>query len=338
MGWLEDFGNAASSVVDTTAEVVGEVVETAGDIVADAVETVGNAAQDGLNAVGEAMGEEGGPLPATLAWVGGVVAGVTNLVSSVIKGVFGIVGGVVSGLIRMIGGFLVLDFKLVLKGEIDIGSSIAGAGILIAGEGLSLGQRVFGAQKERSLTKAERAMLHRVFLNSLSLYNIRIIEGQSGLFGVNDAPFTLGNTIYMKDKDPSVYPEILVHECVHVWQYQNMGSRYTMDALGAQAIYGRQKAYVWEDELGRDNTDWRDFNKEAQAEFIEDVWMEGTSTLRGNTLVGEGSFFSVEGYLPSDPNAPTVSFIYNGTDYTDLAIAAEESLRGRVNFRFSRIF
>lgn len=338
MGWLEDLGNAASNVVDTAAEVVGEVVETAGDIVADFVETAGNAAQDGLNAVGDAIGKEGGPLPATLAWVGGVIAGVTNLVSSVIKGVFGIVGGVVSGLIRMVGGFLVLDFRLVLKGEIDIGSSIAGAVILIAGAGLSLGQRVFGVQKERALTKAEREMLTPIFFNSLSLYNIRIIEGESGLFGVNDAPFTLGNTVYMKDKDPDVHPEILVHECVHVWQYQNMGSRYTMDALGAQAIYGRQNAYVWEDELGRGNSDWRDFNKEAQAEFIEDVWLDGTSTLYGNTNIGEGSFFTIYGYQQSGPDIPTVSFVFNGTDHTDLAIAAVESLRKKINFRFSRIF
>jgi hypothetical protein len=334
MGRLEDIGKAASGFVDTTARAVGNVVETVGDIVADLLETAGNGAQDGLNAAGEAVREDGGPLRATVAWAGGMIAGTTKLVSAVIKGVFGIVGGVVSGLIRLVGGFLVLDFRLVLKGEIDIGSSIAGAVILVAGAGLSLGQRAFGAQKERSLTKAERTLLNRIFLNSVSLYNIRIIEGESGLFGVNDTPFTLGNTIYMKHKDPRVYPHILIHECVHVWQYQNLGARYTMDALGAQAIYGRLKAYVWEDELRRGNSAWRDFNKEAQAELIEEVWLYGTSTLRRSSNIGTGSFFTQQ----SGSDIPTVSFIFNKTDHTELAIAAVESLRGKMNFRISKAF
>jgi len=53
-------------------------------------------------------------------------------------------------------------------------------------------------------------MLRRVFYNSLAPYNIRLIEGWSGAFGINDRAFTLANTIYLKGNDPAVRPDILV--------------------------------------------------------------------------------------------------------------------------------
>lgn len=339
MGWWKDFSTAASGVVDTVATVVEDVVETAGDAVTDIVETAGNAAQDGLNAAGRRLLQIPGPggfVRGALAWLGGIIAGVTNLFGASIKGLCGIVAGVLAGLVRIVGGLLLLNLNLIVKGFIDIGAAIAGAVILIAGTLWSLIQRTFFLQSnERSLTKEERTLLRNVFVDSLSLYNIRLIEGWSGLFGINNRAFTLGNTIYMKGNDARQVPDILVHECVHVWQYQNVGSRYTMDALGAQARYGSD-AHNWEDELERGNSDWNDFNKEAQAQLMQNIWTEGSSTFNGVTTSGAGSFFTLNTQANSDNR--TVEFIFQGTDHTDLAIAAIKSLRGRINLRWSRNF
>ena len=324
MGWWEDLSGAVSDAVDTAAGVVQAVVDAAGDAVTDFVETGGNAAADGLNAVG-------------VPWLGGVLAGITNLAGATIKAGFAIVSGIVGGLIRIVGGLLTLNGNLILKGLIDIGSGIAGALIVIAGTLLSLIQRLFFLQSnDRALTKQEKDMLRRVLYNSLALYNIRLIEGWSGAFGINDRAFTLANTIYLKGNDPAVRPDVLVHECVHVWQYQNIGSRYTMDALGAQAIYG-DAAYDWEAELTRGNSDWNDFNKEAQAQLIQDIWRWGSLTFNGHTTDGDGCFYDLEDVQSRFDNG-TAEFIFRGTGYTDLATQAIKSLRGSINLRWSRSF
>lgn len=329
MSLWDDFSEAASNVVNTAVDVVEDVVETVGDVVSDFVETAGNAAEDGLAAAGDAVPIVSG----FTGWLGNVIAGATNVVSAVIKGVFGIIAGVVGGVIKIVAGILLLNSELILKGLIDIGSSIAGAVLIILGTIVSLVQRLFLLQSfERPLTKAERDILRRVFLNSISLYNVRIVEGWCGVFGFNNRAFCLGNVIYMKDNDPSVVPEILVHECVHVWQYQNIGTRYSSDALVAQAVFA--DAYDWEEDIARGNEAWTEFNKEAQAEFIEDVWLLGSlTTSSGQTNSGTGSFFDLQGGSSS-----TVNFTFAGTDYTDLATDATEALRGRINPRWSRIF
>ena len=53
---------------------------------------------------------------------------------------------------------------------------------------------------------------------------------------MNNRSFTLGNTISIKGDDPAINLDTLVHECTHVWQFQNAGVRYATDALWAQAI------------------------------------------------------------------------------------------------------
>jgi hypothetical protein len=110
-----------------------------------------------------------------------------------------------------------------------------------------------------------------VFRGSVALDRVRVVPGPAGLFDVNDRPFTLGNTIYLKGRTS---PKLLVHECVHVWQYQHRGPRYAYDALMAQRRLG-QGAYDWRAELARGKA-WADFNAEAQAEYVADHWAEGS--------------------------------------------------------------
>jgi len=349
MGWWEDLTKAASDVVDTVANVVQSVVDTATDGAADIVETVGNGVQSVLQPF-----EPGG------SWLGGVVNGITNVVGAVIKLVGGIVSGVLGGAIRIIGGLLAWNGELIFKGILDIFSGIAGSIIYLLGTIGSLIQKVFPLQKtERPLTKTEREMLRRIYFNSISLFNIRIVEGPSPIFGDGNFATTLGNTIYLRDivADSPAGRVTLVHESVHVWQYQNTGPRYTSDALGAQYFLPHDEhtkvAYNWEvSEVQRGNTDWNDFNKEAQAEFIEDVWRKGSLTFDGHTDKGNGVFFDFAEVEQLHPDA-VAAFIYNGsvdseqpnvsnstvpTDYTDIAEAAIKSLRDRINIRWSQSF
>jgi hypothetical protein len=298
------YSTTASSIVDTLAMVVQAIIETAVDFVTDVVESIGNSIQLGLSALGDKAGSVGGWI---LKWLGGIFSGITNLLAAALKLIAAVPAGVAGGLIRIIGGAIAATPGLMLKGLVDILSGLVGPLIVAVGHAWSLVQRIFHLQNfERSLTQAECDELNKVFKHSLALYNIRLIEGWSGLFGANARPFTLGNTIYMKS-DTSL--DTLVHECTHVWQYQHLGVRYTSDALGAQLVYGND-AYKWPEELAsRGKTHWIDFNKEAMAQLIEEMY--------------QASCFS------SDPPA---SFGSNAI----LGDGAVKSLRRRISFRLSQ--
>jgi hypothetical protein len=363
MGWWEDLGNAVSEAVDAVADVVQAVVETAADAAADVVETAGNAVQGWLAQFGGAM-----------EWLGGVISGTANVVGAAIKFVSGIVSGVVGGLIRIVGGLLCWNGALIFKGVLDILAGIAGGFIYSWGTLFALIEKILSSpwvkkalslrginlpveRKERGLTKAEQDMLERIFSKSISLYNIRIVEGPTPIFGGGRYATTLGNTIYMREINPDTDGgrSTLVHETLHVWQYQNLGSRYTADALGAQFLLPHNDdvkiAYNWEvSEVNRGNTDWKDFNREGQAEFIQDLWRLGTLTFNGNTRQGKGAFFDLQDVQSSFDNG-TAEFTYTGSvdsahatvansdipiDYTDIATEAVKSIRERINLRLSQ--
>ena len=378
MGFFEDVGNFFSAVGDAIAggaEAAGEVVETganaAGEFVADIIETGGNALQDGLNALGDWAGGipfVGGLLEGTAAWLGGIIAGATNFIGAVVKAITGIIGGVIGGLIKVIGGLITFHWDLVLQGLIDMATTILGALIAIGGTLLSLGQRLVPfINQDRALTKEEKDILRLVFKRSLALYNIRIKSNS----GAPTSHFTLNNTIYSNVPDLDIPQHTLVHECVHVWQYQNLGSRYLAEALGAQWIYGRSAgtcvagdAYDWIGEVNRGNTPWEKFNREAQAQLITEIWTDGTMTNQGMTSTAKGAFFTKESCEammailvaagPTQPSPcdeefiasalpevlPDGTFIHcprDGNDYTGLAIDAVRKLQGAWNFRVSQI-
>lgn len=308
------------SAVGGTADVVEGGANAVGEVVADVVESAGNGAQDLLR--------RGSGRASVLAWVGSIVAGLANVIGAVVKGGAGAVGGGLAGLIRAVGGLVALDRRLVARGLIDVGSGTMGGLLVVLGASVSLVQRIVGVQsRDRQLSDGEREILRSVFVGSLALYNIRLIEGRSGAFGFNGRPFTLGNTIYMKRIDVATRPGVLVHECVHVWQYQNVGSRYTTDALGAQARYG-PGAYDWRAELARGHGRWTDFNKEAQAELFQDLWDEGALTASSpddgaHTEVASaaGGNPAVARFVTSDGN--------NRTVFANESIAVLRSQRSR---------
>jgi hypothetical protein len=222
----------------------------------------------GVEAVGNRAGDALG------SWPGGVVAAAGSLLAAVVAGIGGLANRNVP--------------------------AAAGGGLLVVlGKVVELVQAVFLGIRGRSLTEDEQATLSVVFENGLDLRAIRVVPGFSGIFGANRRPFTLGGVIYLKGDDD---PATLVHECVHVWQYQHLGSRYTVEALLAQKTV-KPSAYRWVDELGRGCAHWREFNREAQAQLIEDMAKDGFFTSR----------------MPV--------FFHSGADHTELAIDALAAVR-----------
>lgn len=338
MSIFSDIGNAISDAADAVAGAVEDVVNAVEEVVADVFETVGNVVSDVFNAVGDYLGAaigEGAVLSSAVRgvfhWIGDIVSGVTDLAGAVIKGVLGIVGGVIGGVIRLvgggIGGLLAWDGSVFVKGLEDIFYSIGGAVVLVGGKLLGLVQSLIpmpGQGSKRPLREEEERILRTVFRKSVALYNIRLIEGYAGLiFGVNDYPFTLGNTIYTKG---SKSRSTLVHECTHVWQYQNIGARYTVYAIVARATEG----YSWETELARGATRWQDFNFEAEGKFLEDLFDEG-KIIGSHSPIGNGQFYK------DDPVGSDVEFKPGVPDRTDLAKKTVAYVRDAFAWRLSAL-
>ena len=314
---VSDGADTVGDFVDDAADAVEDFVNDVGDEVGDVVEAVGDGVNDALNWAGDKVGF----LKPVTSWVGGIIKGVFSLVGAVVKGVFGIVGGIIGGVIKIIGGILTWRGSLILEGVGDIFSPIIGTIILVLGKTVALVQSIFYLQGfERPLTKEEKSQLKRVFKASLNYYVIRIIEGHAGVFGLNSSHFVLGNTIYMKTRTFDI--DLLVHETIHVWQYQQTGDRYASDAIYAQWFVPDE--YDWGREINvRNKNDWSEFNNEAQAEFFQDLWNHGelrdnsgTTTRREN-----GAFFDADGKKLFG------HFEMNSKDYTSIAIAAVKLVR-----------
>jgi len=226
---------------------------------------------------------------------------------SLVMGGLGVVRGVANNLVEASGTFLKGAGK-VLTGDFKGGFKDMGVGLLKGfvqtpvdaillglGKGISAIQTMVGLEPPgRELTDAEIASLKAIYGDSIDYEQVRIKEGFSGLFSTNDRPFCHGNTIYMKDS--TVTPELLAHEMMHVWQYQNGGSDYMSEALTSQ-WWG--KGYDWESSVP--GTAWEDLEPEQQAEFMEAVYGSGYIT---------------------DPNVTT--FMHNGQD---ISAYVDEALR-----------
>lgn len=236
----------------------------------------------GIDAAGNRVGDVLCRIPGPGRWLGGVVVAAASLVGSVLASVVGLAGGALP-------------------------AAAAGGGIVVLGKVVALVQAVLGLQwRHRPLDDAEKALLSAVFRDSVHLEAVRLVPGYAGVFSASPRPFTLGNTIYLKK---STHPATLVHEGTHVWQYQHLGSRYTFEALRAQAKV-KPSAYRWADELDRGRAHWREFNREAQAQFLEDLVRHGRQVPPAGTL---GEFFA------DDPVGHAVRFVHDDLDHTDLA-------------------
>ncbi len=271
-GWIKKTAKKVAKKAEEFADWVEEQANDAGDAAADAVEEAGNA-------LGDALGDNR---------AGNAVKHAAAIIASVIKGVFDTIGVGIGAAIKTSAFFVTGDFKLFLEGITDVVSSAVGNVIVTVGHTLGLLGTLITIQDGtlRYLTTVEKRLLRRVFKKSLNYDVIKIIEGQTGFLRGSNRPMVLGNTIYIKVN--RLTDELLVHECTHIWQYQNKGNRYATDAIYAQLVVPDE--YNWEREINvRNKDDWNDFNAEAQAEFFEDLWVEGKLVDESGALIEEGN-------------------------------------------------
>jgi hypothetical protein len=341
MGFWNDVAEAVSNAAETVGDAVATAANAVGEAVSDVAETVGNAAEDAINTAGGWLANlvAGTPIIGpgaavgirrVFGWAGAVVSGAFDFAGAVVKGVTGSLGGVAQGLIKVGAGMLVLDDDIFFAGLRDIASGLAASALLPAGKLCSLVQATFFLQSpERPLTAEETALLRRIFRKSVALYNVRIVEGWCGLYSLSADPFTLGNTIYTKDS--VVDAALLVHEVTHVWQYQQTGSRYATDALAATVPPGNP--YDWNAEIAGGKPHWVDFNKEAQAAFIEDLWLKGDRVKVGGALdaAGSGAFYDADG------TSTLGRFVFNANDHTARANTAVGVVRRWPAIRLSNL-
>lgn len=324
-------GRAAEAAAGAVEAVVGG----AGQAVSDLVEIAGTLARNALGraAVLAARTPGAGPvLGFVLRWLATVVSAAFGLVATAVLALADLVAGIVAGTIRLVGGgitgALARDARMARRGLGDIASSIAGSAVLLAGTALALVQAVAFMQRgERALTERERGQLRQVFRGSVALHNVRVVIGFAGLFSVNKRPFTLGNTIYLKGYDPVAELDTLVHECTHVWQFQNAGVRYAADALWAQASIPKLGAYAWEEEPKRGRRRWQDFNREAQAQLVQELWQLGRLATASRS--DAGAFYT------NDPVGQDACFVKDTTDHTPLAVQCAAALRAVAPWRLS---
>ena len=301
----------AATVLEKTSNAAGRSCGDSG------LEAAGATLLDALDGLGNKIG-----LTPICGWLGNILKGIFSLAAVVFKAIFGMLGWMLAGLIKIIGGLLTWQHALLLDGAWDILSSALGVLMLLTGKLVALLQSLVYAQGfERALTNTEKSELARVFKGRLNYHAIRIITGHSGIFGFSPRPFALGNTIYMKTANYS--PDILVHEVTHTWQYQQGAGRYASDALTAQWFI--PDAYNWQREIDeRHKTTWQALNKEAQAEFLRDLWRQAELRDATGTVLqkGNGSFYDADGVL-------TFGYFTTGDkDRSDIAGNALRTIRG----------
>jgi len=170
--------------------------------------------------------------------------------------------------------------------------------------------------------------LRKIFKSSLALYNIRLVEGWCGVIMIDDRPFNFGNTVFLKYIKVADEPDVLVHECTHTWQFQNVGARYLADAIFVQIFM--KDPYDWKNEIKMGKDKWWLFNRESQAQLMEDVFKKGK--IEGSESEKLGLFYD------ADDEAKMKRFSVANTNFTDLANDAVNTVRGKISTRLSRFF
>jgi len=85
--------------------------------------------------------------------------------------------------------------------------------------------------KKRELNDREHSILESIFESSIEYSKVRMYSDIGPFISRRAYAFVLFNTInYSK----SIKDDVLVHEGVHIWQYQRYGSPYILRALLAQ--------------------------------------------------------------------------------------------------------
>ncbi|MCL2626609.1 MAG: hypothetical protein FWD46_07335 [Cystobacterineae bacterium] len=177
-------------------------------------------------------------------------------------------------------------------------------------KGVSSIQTLLGLETAgRSLKPEEIEKLRSIYGDSIDYSQVVIKEGNLGVIGMAaKVPFVVGNTIYVP-ADYELDEGTLVHEMMHVWQYQNGGIDYMAKAVyaqtwGASDPFGRHTGYYYEKDVA-EGKPFEKLSPEQQAALIERA--------------------VVDGVLP--PEDPPKKFKINGVDYTAYVLDAWEMVK-----------
>jgi hypothetical protein len=186
------------------------------------------------------------------------------------------IGGVVGGIIGGVGlGLLGSLAGPALGGALGALGALGGAAL-----GAWVGDRI--SADRRDLTEPEKNAARPIFRASLDLDKVQIQRGS--VFSGGNTPRTSGNTINFPDSyfNPGTMvltPHgalTLIHELVHVWQYQHGGFDYVESSLVPQGVAGsrglsRNVAYNWRN-ADDSRLPWERWNAEQQAACIGDFY------------------------------------------------------------------
>ena len=220
---------------------------------------------------------------------------------------------------------LIGRFDILFQAISDLGNYILDAFYFAIGLLIYYGIHLMGTiltllnfqDKKRKLTEAEINILTPIFGDSLLYTRIRVTEGRIGILGppfnFTEGGITIGYDIYYLSKThATINSSTLVHECVHVWQFQYGGTQYIGQSVFTQGL--TKDPYDWEQKIGTGPNSWYLLkNVEARAEFISDLFEAGVFIHVGGLVENsEGSFF-ITGVAGNN------QFISNGKDYTVIA-------------------
>jgi len=127
--------------------------------------------------------------------------------------------------------------------------------------------------------------------NAIRWNDVRVAEGGllDAIFWINDdRAFTSFHTINLPDRTDL---PIVIHELVHVYQYEKAGSLYLGQAIHAQATigydYGGDPGLIEDRKKGKH---YKDYNREQQAQIAEDYFkrkQEGGDTSAFDPFIAE---------------------------------------------------
>jgi hypothetical protein len=207
----------------------------------------------------------------------------------------------------------------------DVIYAAVGTIIFVALRIVDLVQTAIGVQPaKRKLTKAERAILYPIYRESLNYNAIELVIGSAGILTTSGRAFTMGFTIYL----PVYSVQTLVHESVHVWQFEFHGFSYignsALNQLDQIAFNKGYDPYAWQSHIDAGDTWYTLKSAEAQAAFIEDVFAAGFFHFSDPIMTDDttaGAFFQEDAKLGQN------MFVVGGTPYTEQANAAWRIVR-----------
>ena len=202
--------------------------------------------------------------------VGNALVGAAKAVGKAVVGAAKAVGNAVVGAAKVVGNALASAGKKVFE---TISSPIMYGGL----KALSAIQETLGLEPKGKLLSARQIeMLRSVYGDSIDYSKVVIKEGKAGLISAANPSraFVVGNTIYAPSGEIS--DSTLVHEMMHVWQYQNGGVGYMGKAVSAQLwgptnANGGERGYYYEDDILAGKP-FEKLNPEQQAQLIQDAF------------------------------------------------------------------